>query len=908
MRFGKYRSDEKILHDEYFSDQPSSAFLLTARLVLLCLMSASLVMIFCDLYGYEGMGYIPAAVAAAASGAIYILASVFPASIIYGAVIAAAAGVGWVLREKVILLSTYLWDYLMMKLDSRLLHTAEYMIHSPAHTINAGPADVKIMHTSFFWAAILLAVLTALLFASAVRTRFHFSVPALTVTFVTAPAIAAETAAFLPSFLAFVVCVFGFEAISSSYDLDLGFTFGSVTAAILSRMRADREYHRRTRFLVLKKKITSDTQRFHRYSGNMITMTIVTALVFSGAAWLIPEGKGLNYQQILDTITSATNEAANAIGDIFGITFGKADDRGYFSSDNYGDVSENISLAPPSDSDRPVLEVTLSRDDIPVYLRGDIGVDYIGNAWTSVTSVADKYNSAVDPYFCPEAEYQVFRRYLVWRNFNVSPDEVVVPDEVLPLQIVSLRYMRNTRVVFQPVAPYELTYKKNDKYDYFGDFILRTRNGYVKTFDSLALTPDMENGLFSALVGSVGNEKISGENIYGAITSGNISAPDMASDDYMRNIRAYRAFIDETYKTASGRPEIQPFCEDILTQYISASPLVSGDNISRYNIARTICDYFKDNFTYSLEQPTGDGDMLETFLNETHKGHCALFATAMTLALREYGIPARYVTGYVAYPGGEQDNDGNFRQTLTERQLHAWVEVYFRGIGWLPFDPTVEVPGYGDNPLTNAGPDVTTDISGTDTPATEPEPPATSPSEAETTAPPDEPSADTPVTDAEPSEPVHEKEDQWVRLLPIIVIMAVILALAVVTVLFFRNLSAAEKRTIKSFKALPPTEASAIMYRFTLALLEKKGLVPGNEQLYDFAERVDGSIELKGLNYFLMDVIHVFEKAEFGDPKTAPVSEDEREAVYRYTAAVYAKVMSDASFMKRLSMKISLFL
>ena len=43
MRFGKYRSDEKILHDEYFSDQPSAAFLLTARLVLLCLMSASFV-------------------------------------------------------------------------------------------------------------------------------------------------------------------------------------------------------------------------------------------------------------------------------------------------------------------------------------------------------------------------------------------------------------------------------------------------------------------------------------------------------------------------------------------------------------------------------------------------------------------------------------------------------------------------------------------------------------------------------------------------------------------------------------------------------------------------------------------------------------------------------------------------
>ena len=902
MKFGKYRSDEKVLHDEYFSDQPSAAFLLTARLVLLCLMSASLVMIFCDLYGYEGMGFIPAAVAAGASGALYILASLFPAPIIYGAVIAAAAGVGWVLREKVILLSTYLWDYLMMKLDSRLIHTAEFMIHSPAHTINAGPEDIKIMHTAFFWAAIVVAVLTALLFAAAVRTRFRFSVPALAVTIISSPAIAAETAAFQPSFIAFVICVFGFEAISSSYDLDLGFIYGSVTSARLNRMRADREYHHRTRFLTLGKKINSDTDRFHRYSGNMIAMTIVAALVFSGASWLVPDGRGLNYKQILDSITSVANEAANTIGDIFGITFGKADDRGYFSSDNYGEISENISLAPPSSSDRPVLEVTLSRDDIPVYLRGDIGVDYIGGAWTSVTSVADKYDSAVDPYFCPEAEYQVFRRYLA---SNITK-RGIEPDEVLPLQIVSLKYMRNTRVVFQPVAPYELTYKKSDKYDYYADFILRTRNGFVKTFDSLALTPDIGYELSGggSPVGLVGND-----NIYGSIMSGNISAPDMSPDDYICNINGYRAFIETTYKTPGGRPEIQSFCDEILTDHSDIfQPLGIQSNISRYKAATAICDYFGKNYTYSLDEPGSDGDMLDTFLNKTHRGHCALFATAMTLALREFGVPARYVTGYVAYPGGEQDKDGNFRQILTERQLHAWVEVYFREIGWLPFDPTAEVPGYGNNAIVPDEPEVTEITSVTDTTAVEPEPPVTSASEAETTVPPIQPPTDTSSAVPVPTEPVHEKNDLWLRLLPIIVIMAVILALAVVTVLFFRNLSAAEKRTIKSFRTLPPTEAAAVMYRFTMALLEKKGLIPGNEQLYDFAERVDGSIELKGLNYFLMDVMPVFEKAEFGDPKTAPVSEDEREAVYRYTAAVYAKVMSDASSMKRLSMKISLFL
>ncbi|MBO6229629.1 MAG: hypothetical protein J6O50_03605 [Ruminiclostridium sp.] len=901
MRFGKYRSDEKVLHDEYFGDQPSAAFLLTARLVLLCILSGSFVMIFCDLYGYEGMGYIPAAAAAAASGAVYILASFFPPAIIYGAVVAASAGVFWILREKILLLSTYLWDWLMLKLDSRLLHTGEWFIHNVSR-LRGSSAETEIMHTAVFWAAIALAVLCSVLFTSAVRTRFHFTVPALAVTIISAPAVAAEIAAYFPSYIAFVVAVFGLEAVRSSYELDSGFIYGSLTSAHLSDLRADHDYRKRTRLLTLGKKVSGDAERYHRYSGNMIAMTVISALVFFGAGFIIPEGKGINYQEFFDTITAIGTETANTIGDVFGITFGKADDRGYFSSDSYGEVSGSISLRPPGDSDRPVLEVTLSRGDIPVYLRGDIGVDYSGNSWTSVSQYADRYNRLVGGDFYPEAEYQVFRRFLAW-----DTKSGIDPESAMPLQMVSVRYMRNTRVVFQPVAPFELSYKASDKYDYFGDFVLRTRNGFVKTFDSLALTPAMESGIFgSDIIGTAGSGAESA-----ALTNGNIFAPDMTSGDYINGITAYRGFVEEMYKQYSADPAAEQLSVTVARDYVPQGNY--SDNEYRYALSNAFCDYFRDNFTYSLSADGSDEDMLGTFLNETHTGHCALFATAMTLGLRQFGVPARYVTGYVAYPGGERDADGNYRQILTERQLHAWTEVYFRGIGWLPFDPTEKVPGYAETVLgkSDSAEPAGSETSGTTLVTAAPEP-ETEASEAETTEPAPEDTAvpeDTSAPSGSVSEPVRDDgSDLWLRLLPIIVTMIVIIALGAVVVLFFRNLAAAEDRMIKSFRQLPPSEAAALMYRFTMRLLEMKGLVPGNEQLYDFAERVDGSIELKGLNYFLMDVIQIFEKAEFGDPQTAPVSEDEREAVYRYAAAVYSKVMSDATAMKRFSMKISLFL
>jgi hypothetical protein len=61
----------------------------------------------------------------------------------------------------------------------------------------------------------------------------------------------------------------------------------------------------------------------------------------------------------------------------------------------------------------------------------------------------------------------------------------------------------------------------------------------------------------------------------------------------------------------------------------------------------------------------------------------------MVLLMRELGVPARYVLGYL--PGRPQD-DGSY---LVDRSAgHAWVEVFFPGYGWVEFDPT---PGNEEN-------------------------------------------------------------------------------------------------------------------------------------------------------------------------------------------------------------------
>ena len=74
---------------------------------------------------------------------------------------------------------------------------------------------------------------------------------------------------------------------------------------------------------------------------------------------------------------------------------------------------------------------------------------------------------------------------------------------------------------------------------------------------------------------------------------------------------------------------------------------------------------------------------LAEFMLHAHRGYCQMFSGAMALVLRMHGIPARIAVGFTQ--GKLQGSD---TYLVNDRDAHAWVEVYFPGYGWLPFEPT----------------------------------------------------------------------------------------------------------------------------------------------------------------------------------------------------------------------------
>jgi hypothetical protein len=113
---------------------------------------------------------------------------------------------------------------------------------------------------------------------------------------------------------------------------------------------------------------------------------------------------------------------------------------------------------------------------------------------------------------------------------------------------------------------------------------------------------------------------------------------------------------------------------------------VTAGATTPYERVRSLHAYLtdKDNgFRYSLATSPGtSGDRMVDFLTEK-RGYCEQYAGTMAVMVRAAGIPARVALGYT--PGREQ-KDGS--RLITSDDAHAWVEVYFQNLGWVPFDPT----------------------------------------------------------------------------------------------------------------------------------------------------------------------------------------------------------------------------
>lgn len=110
-----------------------------------------------------------------------------------------------------------------------------------------------------------------------------------------------------------------------------------------------------------------------------------------------------------------------------------------------------------------------------------------------------------------------------------------------------------------------------------------------------------------------------------------------------------------------------------------------------YEQVEAIKNYLRRTYIYQIENvpyPSPEEDFVDQFLFESKIGYCDHFSSSMVVLSRSIGIPARWVKGFSPGEIRYDMDKKEFTGIVQNKDAHSWVEVYFDGIGWIPFEPT----------------------------------------------------------------------------------------------------------------------------------------------------------------------------------------------------------------------------
>lgn len=175
-------------------------------------------------------------------------------------------------------------------------------------------------------------------------------------------------------------------------------------------------------------------------------------------------------------------------------------------------------------------------------------------------------------------------------------------------------------------------------------------------------------------------EKVS---THGALATGEAysvsgAASIATAEDLMAAGTDYPAWVTARY--------LRELPSSVTPRTIQLAAELAPGNLTPYERAVAIERYLRQTIVYdeTVSEPPEGADIVDYVLFERQRGYCEYYASAMAVMLRSVGVPARVVVGY--YPGDWDAERGGY--LYLQKNAHAWVEVFFPGYGWIPFEPT----------------------------------------------------------------------------------------------------------------------------------------------------------------------------------------------------------------------------
>lgn len=879
-----YLSDGVLIYDRYYCNRPNTPLLALKRILLticFCLCSLNFALAQYKLPFDMTVISVLCGVFCFVFSLLFILVRkryLYP----IGAGVFVLAGL--VMLHPIIHKLSFFWDFILLVMKGRLFNPAHLLSHPVDKLIPQNSEYVQ----SVLFGTILLCVFYSLVFSACCYGKIRLLPPLALFALICTPLMVSERLEFSAWLIPAAASLAALFAIGKNYSAGLAVSHGS-SSEYRSRLRdEEKSVLKNIEKAPNSKRIAMRCNYYSKYFGaGACCAVLVSICIFVGAV-LFPFGTSIDYTEVYDFIAG--------IGENSGIKtpFDDGAPSQYFPKPSRNEQKQ-LNIASPGRGNREIIKVTYTGDR-PVYLRGDIGVDFTGSGWTTVVKNEPPSwkNSPLKEHYRP-CEGRVL--YELMLSSGSSGSMYQRYHGVYTVSDVNIEYLCDTDVVFLPPYTMDFQYYNSDSFDVYADFAVRVKpsaGGRIDSVDCTAILPSYTSNEFMQtefqLNFSAGDfRSFSGIDLndFYPIVLPEMTQPHILEDyeSYVESVylsipRDYSEKISEfigknlRYAIEEALVEAEMSVNAAVSAIGGQRELTTAEQ--RYCTALAVSEYLSSNYTYSLNAVKSD-DMVMSFLNNTKKGHCALYASAMTLILRELGIPARYCTGFYA-----ENSSGTV--VLKEKNVHAWVEVYVGQQGWVTFDPTSSAAYPDENILQNEKTEESEKTAEQEKTPTE-ESEEQSAKSTEQSSPATEAAQTEELnTSAEAEQP--SKPTFWEIIKPFVPFVLIAAAVTALIALWLSKLKALKKsarRALYMLKIGEPTQSSRLIYRLTLKLCELKEITPmQGEMPKDFWKRADSLFDTA----FAAN-LEILEALEFGQSE---MSEENHGILYAQLERILNKL------------------
>ena len=777
---------------------------------------------------------------------------------------------------KKIQIRLYLSSFIMHFLDSKYFDTAERAAIEKSQLTELNTEYVQCMSIVLLFFAYLTAFIVGYFTYARGKTLFPFIYFSILIS----PAFLSLKADFNIWFVPLVACLMGNYSTYSMYAYYNEFNFP---------IKKDEKQNKK---LVIKKskapwfKNTYDKLiNASKYQSAVFIVAILTVISLTLSAFIMPKGSSINYENLYEWVNKKGWSIDNNIFNTDSEFFTK-----YFTT-NYGGFNNTLGITSPSNGNKEVLKVITDSNKETKYLRADIGINFLDNYWTSAGNYNNPFAEDLDKPFYPEFIPCIASSLLdMMTNFNGS--------NFFKSENVNIEYLMDTDVVFMPTSMVDFTMFKNEDLKYSGDSILRSKENHLESISfPMINTVSVETPNYSDIFEYLSQVDES------VIQAGSLFSPYMSEEQisaYLEQKEQYDLYVKNMYTTVPD--EFYYFLNDFLKDEIFKNDIVYPDTIDEVPILKLeqaikINNYLKYNYKYSLDAVNNIENVnpIYYFLSVSKEGHCALYASSMVLLMRTLGYPARYVTGFITSGEGTQTSDGKYEYILKEKNLHAWVEVYFDELGWVSFDPT----GFSNTNDENVEfTEQTTSPQTTEASTEQPTALTTNDSSVSTVF-----SSSQADTSQDSSDNSDSKDNNKNDLVIIIIIIALVLLVMIAFLIFIIMYSNKRHKSLFAyFSSSNDKKVISHMYSVMYKLLYLEGFKPEDNELpEEFAKRMQLELfDERKINNF-HEIMMIFMKNEFSSSR---ISDSEYKILYNFLVKLYSDNVLNKNILVRTFYKL----